>query len=149
MVSLTRTGAVVLLLAVLAGCAVPIGPTPAPPVPPTAPPQPTPPATAEPEPPGPAPSVTLALVQESDVAREHGDYEKAVQLLERAIRIEPDRPDLWIGLATAHLEQGDYDSAEQFARKALLFTGTQYGLEQRAWSVIGAAEAARREDRRL
>jgi tetratricopeptide (TPR) repeat protein len=93
--------------------------------------------------------VTLALVQQSESARANGDYDKAIALLERAIRIESDRPELWIELATCHLEQGDYNAAEQFARKALLFTGTQYQLEQRAWGVIGAAQAARREDGQL
>jgi uncharacterized protein HemY len=120
----------------------PATPTPTPPVPPT--PAPTPPAA-----PRPAPSVTLALVEESDAARARGDYDKAVALLERAIRIEPDRPELWLSLAKAHLAQGDYAAAEQLARKSLLFTGKRYDLEQQAWSVIGAAEAARRQDRQL
>src|SRR5262245_982571 len=153
------------LAALVAGCTIPVTPNyPKPaPAPAPLPPQPSPPRTPQPSPPvvtpsptpappptpRPAPSVTLALVQQSESARASGDYDKAVALLERAIRIEPDRPELWIELATCHLQQGDYDAAEQFARKALQFTGTQYQLEQRAWGVIGAAQAARREDRRL
>ena len=156
-----RVASLVALCLTIAACSVPVGPTyPAPtpspaPTPPTQPappsPAPAPPVTPAPPPaaPKPAPSVTLALVEQSDLARAQGDYDKAVALLERAIRIEPDRPELWLGLAKAHLAQGDYAGAEQFARKSLLFIGKRYDLEQQAWSVIGAAEAARREDRRL
>jgi tetratricopeptide (TPR) repeat protein len=93
--------------------------------------------------------VTLALAEQSKQARAEGDYDKAIALLERAIRIESDRPELWLDLAGCHLAQGDYDAAEQFARKALLFTGAKYDVEQRAWSVIGAAQAKRRADRQL
>ena len=91
--------------------------------------------------------MTLALVEQSKQAQALGDYDKAIALLERAIRIESDRPELWLDLASCHLAQGDYDAAEQFARKALLFTGSKFDMEQRAWSVIGAAQAARRADR--
>ena len=159
---------VIALMATIGGCTTPVGPSypprsqlpaplpPAPTQPQPAPtrPQATPPVITRPQPdtpatPRPAPSVTLALVQQSDAARGRGYYDQAIALLERAIRIEPDRPDLWVGLATIHLEQGDYDAAEQLARKSLLFTGKRYDVEQRAWSVIGAAEAARRQDRRL
>ena len=92
----------------------------------------------------PSASVTLALQDEAQRAATAGDLPKAIQILERAIRIEPDRAELWLALARAHLKEGDAAQAEQFARKALLFTRDRYDLEQQAWVVIADARAANR-----
>jgi tetratricopeptide (TPR) repeat protein len=154
-------GALVVALSLaLAGCVSPQpSPTPQPPrYPPTqtTPRQPYPPPSqsgpqTQPAPQTPAqpgrtpnaqPSVTLALQDEAQRAATAGDLTKAAQILERAIRIEPDRPELWIELARVHLKEGNPDQAEQFARKALLFTGDRYDLEQQAWVVIADARAA-------
>ena len=160
----TRVAAFAALCVVLAGCMTESSPPrsyppPAPPVvnrpaiPPStsAPtqsypqyPQPTPspaPSTAQPTP-KPQSTVTLALQDEAQRAATAGDYTKATQILERAIRIEPDRAELWLELARVHLKEGDAGQAEQFARKALLFTGNRYDLEQQAWVVIADAKAA-------
>ena len=119
-------------------------PAPYPPYPSQPLPQPTPtPAPAQPGAPSHTqPSVTLALQDEAQRAATAGDLSKATQILERAIRIEPDRPELWIELARVHLKEGNPAQAEQFARKALLFTGNRYDLEQQAWVVIADAKAA-------
>jgi Tfp pilus assembly protein PilF len=95
-------------------------------------------------PPQPKASVTLALQDEAQRAATAGDFSKATQILERAIRIEPDRAELWIELARVHLKEGNAAQAEQFARKALLFTHDRYDLEQQAWVVIADARAAKR-----
>jgi Flp pilus assembly protein TadD len=86
--------------------------------------------------------VTLALQDESARAAAAGDLPKAIQILERALRIQPDKAELWIDLARLHLKEGNSAQAEQFARKALLFTGQRYDLEQQAWVVIANARAA-------
>jgi hypothetical protein len=108
-------------------------------------PQPTPtPAPAQPRTqPKPQSTVTLALQDEAQRAATAGDLPKAIQILERAIRIQPDSPELWIELARLHLKEGNPAQAEQFARKALLFTGNRYDLEQQAWVVIADARAAK------
>jgi tetratricopeptide (TPR) repeat protein len=90
----------------------------------------------------PDPGVTLALREQSLEAASRGDNEQAIALIERALRIEPDRAELWIDLARLHLEEGDTTGAEQFARKALLFTRGRPDLEQRAYSVISEAQRA-------
>ena len=164
-IDFSRVALFVALCALLAGCvtetqAPPRRPPAAPPVvnrpaipPPTAPTQPYPsypPPTQAPTPapsqaapaPKPQSSVTLALQDEAQHAATAGDYAKATQILERAIRIEPDRAELWLELARVHLKEGDAAQAEQFARKALLFTGNRYDLEQQAWVVIADAKAA-------
>jgi cytochrome c-type biogenesis protein CcmH/NrfG len=99
-------------------------------------------APAEPSAPKPQASATLALQSESQRAAASGDLPRAIQILERAIRISPDSAELWIELARLHLQEGDAAQAEQFARKALLFTGTRYDLEQQAWVIIADARKA-------
>ena len=101
------------------------------------------PAPAQPQQPQPKPqsTVTLALQDEAQRAATAGDLPKAIQILERAIRIQPDSAQLWIELARCHLKEGNAAQAEQFARKALLFTGSRYDLEQQAWVVIADARA--------
>ncbi len=105
-------------------------------------PLPTPPQAEERPTPKPQSTVTLALQDEAQRAATAGDYAKSIQILERAIRIEPDRAELWLELARVHLKEGNAAQAEQFARKALLFTGNRYDLEQQAWVVIADAKAA-------
>ena len=91
-------------------------------------------------PPGPEYSLTLALHDQADAARLRGDYDTAVATLERAIRIDPDAPELWLLLSQVNLDAGDPAAAEQLARKALQFVGNRARLEQQAWSLIDTAE---------
>jgi len=98
------------------------------------------PAPAQPKPQS---TVTLALQDESERAAAAGDLPKAIQIIERAIRIQPDKAELWLDLARLHLKEGNPAQAEQFARKALLFTGQRYDLEQQAWVIIADAKAAK------
>jgi tetratricopeptide (TPR) repeat protein len=86
-------------------------------------------------------SPTLALRQDSARAAADGDFYRAVALLERAIRIEPSEPRLWLDLARLHLAHGDLDDAEQFARKALTLTRDHPALEQEAWLIIDQVQA--------
>lgn len=104
------------------------------------------PSTA-PAPTGPEPSVTLALYDQADAARRRGDYDAAAATLERAIRIDPDAPQLWLLLSQVNLDAGEPAAAEQFARKALRFVGNRADLEQRAWNLIDQAQSAERLDR--
>ncbi len=154
---------VVGLVALLSGCVTeqqapyPRAPAPLPPQTQTRPPSQQYPAPAQPAPqpipqspapvqperatPKPQSTVTLALQDEAQRAATAGDLPRAIQILERAIRIQPDSAQLWIELARCHLQEGNAAQAEQFARKALLFTGSRYDLEQQAWVVIADARA--------
>jgi Flp pilus assembly protein TadD len=98
------------------------------------------PAPVPPAAPKPDPSVTLALREQSLAAAARGDSAGAIALIERALRIEPNRAELWIDLARLHLDEGDAAGAEQFARKALLFTRDRPDLEQSAYSLISEAQ---------
>lgn len=123
----------------VAGCAsAPSGPGQS--APPTAPDAPRAEPTPVVPPPGPERSLTLALRDQADGARLRGDYDAAIATLERAIRIDPDAPELWLLLSQVNLDAGDPAAAEQLARKALQFVGNRANLEQRAWSLIDAAK---------
>ena len=64
-----------------------------------------------------SPSAVLLNQSRSEVAA--GDYDAARATLERAVRIAPGDPWLWLELATIHYETGDLRQAEAHARKAL------------------------------
>ena len=59
-----------------------------------------------------------ALLIQGANERRAGDYAAAAATLERALRIEPGAPALWLELARIRLLEGDFPQAEQLARKA-------------------------------
>ena len=129
-----------ILAVLLAGCAATPERTSAPPasrgdLPP---PEASPPEAPEAEAPAtepaarPAPSVSLALRTESARAAASGNPNRAMDLLERAIRIEPDRAELWFDLAELHLARGDALRASRLVEKGASLTGGDRALERRA-----------------
>jgi Flp pilus assembly protein TadD len=59
-----------------------------------------------------------SLLQSSRDQSASGNYVQAAASLERAIRIEPMQPLLWLELGRVRLLEGDYEQAEQLGRKA-------------------------------
>ena len=175
--------ALVMLCLQLSGCVIfrePVGPPTAPqpvPPPPGYPGQPTSsypaaPATAVPAP-GPAPSPTpapppatrqfrLGAAATSLVAQAHrqsaaGEPQLAIGTLERALRIEPDNPLLWIELGEIHENAGHFDQAAGMGHKALQLATGDPRAQSASWHLIAdslkargrngeAAEAQRRAD---
>jgi tetratricopeptide (TPR) repeat protein len=130
------------------------------------------PANAEPEPaPVPPPAVTppvatrqfhlgaaaTALVAQAHRQSAGGDPQLAISSIERALRIEPDNPLLWIELGEIHEAAGHFDQAAGIGHKALqLATGDPHA-QSASWHLIAdslkarnrngeAAEAQRRAD---
>ncbi len=148
-----------LLIAALSGC-VPPGATrapqpKAPPVPVTRPapvpapapaPAPEPPVTPPPAPP-PAPvrivppvsPASQTLLNESRSHSAAGRYPQAAASIERAIRIEPRQPVLWLELGNIRLKEGDYVQAESLGRKALSLSAGDAALSARAQQLISNA----------
>lgn len=62
-----------------------------------------------------AKALSLAAKAESAVGRN----DAAINKVERALRIQPQSPDLWYQLANLNFKKGRYDQAIGFARKAL------------------------------
>jgi len=168
----------------LSGCAMfrepvenPNTPQPAPPAPgyPGQPASPNPPgpATAVPAPAPTAPPLTptppaatrqfhlgtaaTALVAQAHRQSAAGDPQLAIGSIERALRIEPDNPLLWIELGEIHEAAGHFDQAGGMGHKALqLATGDPHA-QSASWHLIAdslkargrngeAAEAQRRAD---
>lgn len=93
----------------------PAAPTPAAPSPEPAPPPTYPPARA--------PSgALLALLEQADTQQQQGNATQALSLLERAQRIAPREPLVYLQLARLRLEMGDRQRGEQLARKGLSLT---------------------------
>lgn len=93
--------------------------------------------------PGTAPisPASQALLAESRGHLARGDPGQAAATLERALRIDPRQPLLWLELAEIRLAEGELAQAESLAQKALTFTAGQPELERRAESVLRRARA--------
>jgi tetratricopeptide (TPR) repeat protein len=144
----TRLLTAVITAASLSACALrgplppgapPSGPSPsgtAQPVPPT----PEQPSPAPPERPaarqfhlGPAAS---ALVTQAHTQAGGGDFGQAASTLERALRIEPDNPLLWIELGRVRLGENNAAQAHAMGRKALALATGDAGAQAAAWRLI-------------
>ena len=121
-----RLAAAASLAALLVGCSVyslPGQQDPAPP-PPTTTSPPPPPAPEPPTPPVRDPNASNAyggLVHKAAAARNRGDYDQALALLERAQRIDPDSGEIYLELARTYSAQGDDASARATAERGLLY----------------------------
>jgi cytochrome c-type biogenesis protein CcmH/NrfG len=68
-----------------------------------------------------------------------GDFGAATATVERALRIEPNNPLLWIELGQVHLAQGDAPQAESLGRKAVALSVGDPNAQSSAWRLIGDA----------
>jgi hypothetical protein len=146
----TRT-LVLTTFATLSACTVPNPYEPPRPVPPTTPggtpvetqPAPSPPPIDEPTP-LPPPVVrepTLGAASRSLVAQAQTqlaskNYAVAASSIERALRIEPDNPLLWIELGKVRQAEGNYQQAENMGRKAASMAVNAPRTQSAAWSLI-------------
>jgi predicted Zn-dependent protease len=84
----------------------------------------------------------IALLDRAQTDNESGQREAAGASLERALRIEPRNPWLWLELARVRLVQGQYAQAITLARKSNSFAGRQNRVQAENWQVIGNARVA-------
>ena len=84
----------------------------------------------------------IALLSRAQADNESGQREAAGASLERALRIEPRNPWLWLELAQVRLVQGQYAQAITLARKSNSFAGRQSRVQSENWQVIGNARVA-------
>lgn len=123
-------------------------PTPTPPTgePPTTPVEPTPAPTPLPPPPV-TRTYKLGAAAQSLVTTAHtqiakGDLDAASGTLDRALRIEPRNPLLWIELGRLRLEQKQPKQAESYGRKALALATGDKRAQSQANAVIAEAVKA-------
>jgi Tfp pilus assembly protein PilF len=126
---------IVIGLLVLAGCETP-GPN-------------TPPARgpakphARPTPPHTLSSATQSLVKQAQAQTAKGDYANASASIERALRIEPENPLLWIELGKVREAEGNHAQADAMARKALAVAGGDTRAQSAAWRLIAQSLRSR------
>ncbi len=110
-------------------------------------PAPTPPQ-AEPAPPAKTREYTLgaaskALVNQAESQSAAGNYAIAAGTVERALRIEPDNPLLWIEMAKIRLAENNYLQAENLARKGLSRATGDARTQASAWKIVADAYRGR------
>jgi Tfp pilus assembly protein PilF len=68
---------------------------------------------------------------------------QAAATLERALRIEPDNPLVWIELGRVRIAENNPAQAEAMGRKALALATGDPGAQSSAWHLIADAQRAR------
>jgi tetratricopeptide (TPR) repeat protein len=109
--------------------------------------------TAQPPPPQRAPPsrprqfhlcpAASALVAQAHRQSLGGDFEPAAATLERALRIEPDNPLLWIELGRVRLGENNGAQADAMGRKALNLGTGDPAAQASAWHLIADSLRAR------
>jgi tetratricopeptide (TPR) repeat protein len=84
-----------------------------------------------------------ALVAQAETQRKKGDLPGASVSLDRALRIEPNNPLLWIEMGRLRMDQRNYPQAENMARKALSMSVGDDATQSAAWELIGQSLKAR------
>ena len=145
-------GMVLLLLALLVGCAsvsvsgpAPVSPTPTPASAPVA---------TKPAPGGDTPTISkepgfakesispqagvgvLAMLQKAEDHTQTRKFDLAIATLERALRLEPRNPWIWHRLAVVHLQQKNRPQAAHLASKSNALIGDDHPLRTRNNSII-------------
>lgn len=97
---------------------------------------PSPPARTAP----PAGAAAQTLLTQSRAHQATGDYAQAAASIERALRIEPRQPLLWLELGNIRLKEGDFSQAESMGRKALSLSAGDAALTARSEQLIATAK---------
>jgi hypothetical protein len=86
---------------------------------------------------GPEPNAaSTVLLERGRNERAAGSHAEAAASIERALRIDPNNPLLWIELGEIKLAQGDREQAEMMARKALTLAGSDRSITARAERLV-------------
>ncbi len=89
--------------------------------------------------------VTRSLVTQAQSQIARGDLPAASSTLDRALRIEPSNPLLWIELGRLRLAESDAHQAEICGRKALALASGDHGAQSQAGRLL--ADALRAQGR--
>jgi tetratricopeptide (TPR) repeat protein len=81
-------------------------------------------------------SASRALVAQAHKQEGTGDYAQAAATLERALRIEPDNPLIWIELGRVRLGEKDGAQADAMGRKALSLATGDPNAQAASWRLI-------------
>lgn len=87
--------------------------------------------------------VVARLSREAQSQKGSGRLDQALSTTERALRIDPANPELWLLLGQIQSERGKDVQAEQLARKSISLAGGDVSLKARCWRLIGEARRSR------
>jgi cytochrome c-type biogenesis protein CcmH/NrfG len=79
---------------------------------------------------------SLSLVSQAHKQSQSGDLGGAAATLERALRIEPNNPLLWIELGQVRLSENDGDQADSMGRKAIGLATGDAQAQSVAWRLV-------------
>jgi tetratricopeptide (TPR) repeat protein len=111
----------------------------------------TPAAPVEPPQPLPPPSTrsyslnaaSRALVNQAEAQRKTRNFVQAAATVERALRIEPNNPLLWLEYGELRMDEGNYAQAENMGRKAVASASGDPRAQAAAWRLIADSLKAR------
>jgi Tfp pilus assembly protein PilF len=84
-------------------------------------------------------AAAATLVEQAHRQAAGGDYVAATATLERALRIEPDNPLLWLELGRVRLSENNPAQADAMGRKALALATGDPSAQASAWRLIAEA----------
>jgi Tfp pilus assembly protein PilF len=88
-------------------------------------------------------AASRALVNQAQTQLATKNYPVAASSIERALRIEPDNPLLWIELGNVRFAEGNYVQAENMGRKAVSMSVNAPRAQSSAWRLIAESYRAR------
>lgn len=88
-------------------------------------------------------AASKALVGQAQTQVASKNYAVAASSIERAMRIEPDNPLLWIELGKVRQAEGNYQQAENMGRKAASMAVNAPRTQSSAWSLVAESLRAR------
>jgi Flp pilus assembly protein TadD len=80
------------------------------------------------------------LLEQSRAQRAAGSLPTAKASLERALRLDPNNPEIWLELGEIELQTGNTAQAATMARKALSLAGRNGNVTARAERLLRATE---------
>jgi Flp pilus assembly protein TadD len=89
---------------------------------------------------------STALVAQAHKQMTGGDFGLAAATVERAMRIEPDNPLLWIELGRVRYTAGDYAQADSMGHKALSLAPGDPQAQASAWHLIADSLRSRQRN---
>lgn len=84
-------------------------------------------------------TVIASLINDAEQYSNQGKTGQAIASIERALRIEPKNALLWHQLATARMQQQQWQQAIVMARKSNALAGANRRLKSDNWALIAAA----------
>ena len=88
-------------------------------------------------------TAAAALVAQAQTQAGGGNYELAAATIERALRIEPENPLVWVELGRLRLRAGEAAQADGIERKALALASGDGPVQGSAWRLIAESLRAR------